>query len=417
VKVWLVTVGEPLPVDGDNPRLMRTGILSGLLAAGGHEVLWWTSAFDHVRKRHRCPGDAETAAFGYRIRMLHGGGYRKNVSVARFLDHREVARKFRRFAGSEPRPDIILCSLPTVELCVEAVRYGGREHVPVVLDVRDLWPDLIAELAPRWGRPAMRLLLAPLFRDVREACSQATALFGLTGEFLDWGLNYAGRGRSGLDRVFPMGYTAIPPAKEEVEEASRRWEGAGISRDDFNICFFGAIGLQSDFGTVIEAARILSGGRRRIRFVLCGIGEKLEHCRRKAAGCPGVLFPGWVNRAEIHSLMRISSAGLVAFRNKRNYTLNLPNKPIEYLSAGLPIVSSLTGVLQGLLARNRCGVTYEEGNPESLAEAVVRLYDDREELRLMARNAKALYEGSYQAERIYGEMAGHLQHIAEERKR
>ncbi len=153
MKVWLVTVGEPLPVDGDNPRLMRTGILSGLLAAGGHEVLWWTSAFDHVRKRHRCAGDAETAAFGYRIRMLHGGGYRKNVSVARFLDHRDVARKFRGFAGSEPRPDVILCSLPTVELCVEAVRYGGRERVPVVLDVRDLWPDLIAELAPDGGGP------------------------------------------------------------------------------------------------------------------------------------------------------------------------------------------------------------------------------------------------------------------------
>ncbi len=418
MRVWLITVGEPLPIDDDNPRLLRTGILSDVLARRGDEVLWWTSAFDHVRKRHRCPTDAEREAGARcRIRLLHGRGYDRNVSVARYLDHREVARKFRERQGSEPRPDVIVCSLPTVELCVEAVRYGERNRVPVAVDIRDLWPDLIAEIVPPWGRSTMKLLLSPLFRDVREVCSKATALFGLTPEFLDWGLGYAGREKSGLDRVFPMGYVAHAPPREEVEEASKRWEAAGVSAEDFNLCYFGAIGRQSDFGTVIDAARILSRGPRRFRFVLCGNGEKLDHYRKYAAGCPGILFPGWVNRAEIYSLMRISSAGLVAFLNKKNYTWNLPNKPIEYLSAGLPVVSSLTGVLQRLLSGNRCGVTYEEGNPESLAEALVRLYDDRNELRRMAGNAKDLYDRSFQAERVYGEMAGHLQRMTEEWRR
>jgi len=112
--------------------------------------------------------------------------------------------------------------------------------------------------------------------------------------------------------------------------------------------------------------------------------------------------------------MRISSMGLVAFVNKANYTLNLPNKPIEYLSAGLPIVSSLSGVLARLLSENHCGVTYEAGNPDSLAEALVRLYDDRGALEVTSRNALALYERSFVAERVYGEMIGYLSRIAGE---
>src|SRR4030067_554478 len=351
MKLWLVTIGEPLPTDDKEARLLRTGILAEMLVRAGNEVLWWTSTFDHVDKRHRC-GEDRIAVMGdrYRIRMLHANGYKNNISIARMLNHRGVAGKFRRFVEFERRPDVILCSLPTLELCVEAVRYGKRNHVPVVIDVLDLWPDLIAELAPPWGQGAMKLLLATMFNNVREACTKATAIFALTPEFLKWGLNYAGRDARSWDKVFPMGYSSFSPMREEVEEATARWRSVGVKKKDFNICYFGAIGHQSDFETVINAAKILLKGPRNFRFVICGSGEKLEYYKKRGAGCSNVLFPGWVNRTDIWSLMRISSMGLVAFVNKANYTLNLRNKPIQYFSAGHPIVSSLSGVLARLLS-------------------------------------------------------------------
>jgi glycosyltransferase involved in cell wall biosynthesis len=396
---------------------MRAGILANLLVQEGHEVLWWTSSFDHVRKQQRCGIDT-TKPFGdqYRITMLHANGYKNNISLARLVNHRGVAEKFRKFSETEQRPDVILCSMPTLELCVAAVRYGKRNHVPVVIDIRDLWPDLIAEIAPPWAQGAMKLLLAPMFKDVREACTKATAIFALTPEFLKWGLGHAGRDSGSLDKVFPMGYTSVSPIREEVEEATNRWRSLDVIKEEFNICYFGAIGRQSDFETVINAAKILLIGPRKFRFVICGSGDKFEYYKKMAAGCSNVLFPGWVNRTDIWSLMRISSVGLVAFVNKSNYTLNLPNKPIEYLSAGLPVVSSLSGVLASLLSENHCGVIYEEGRPDSLAKALVRLYDDRDALGVMSRNAQALHERSFVAERVYGEMIRHLCCITEEWK-
>ena len=415
MNIWLVTIGEPLPIDGKNDRLLRAGILANILVEGGHEVLWWTSSFDHVRKRQRCGTDT-TKVLGdrYRITMLHANGYRKNISLARLLNHRGVGEKFRKFSETERRPDVILCSLPPLELCVEAVRYGKRNHVPVAIDVRDLWPDLFAELAPRWGRGIARFVLTPMFGMAREACAGAAAIFGVTPDYVAWGRRYAGRAATEWDRDFPMGYQRIDLPKEEHDEAVARWHGRGVAKDEFVICFFGTIGRQFDLDTVIGAARMLQGSGRRFRFVLCGNGDRLAQYRRKAGDCPEVLFPGWVDRADIGALMSLSEAGLAPYENKPNFTMNLPNKPVEYLSAGLPVVSSLSGVLANLISGNGCGITYEAGSPDSLAEALMRLYDDRDALGVMSRNARALYERSFVAERVYGEMIGHLCRIAEE---
>ena len=56
MKVWLVKLGEPLPVDG-NRRLHRYGILAEMLSQKGHEVTWWTSTFDHWDKKQRFETD------------------------------------------------------------------------------------------------------------------------------------------------------------------------------------------------------------------------------------------------------------------------------------------------------------------------------------------------------------------------
>jgi hypothetical protein len=51
MRVWLITVGgEPLPIDGTNERLRRTGILANTIIKRKHKIIWWTSTFDHVIK-------------------------------------------------------------------------------------------------------------------------------------------------------------------------------------------------------------------------------------------------------------------------------------------------------------------------------------------------------------------------------
>ena len=54
MRIWLVQRAESTPHDDNgNRRLLRIGILAEIMQSLGHEVVWWTSAFDHVGKRKR----------------------------------------------------------------------------------------------------------------------------------------------------------------------------------------------------------------------------------------------------------------------------------------------------------------------------------------------------------------------------
>jgi glycosyltransferase involved in cell wall biosynthesis len=414
MRVWLVTVGEPLPTDGGGEdRLLRTGLLAQHLVEAGHTVVWWTSAFDHVRKVHRVEADgAVDLGPRYRIWLLRGPGYQKHVSLRRYLEHREVARRFTQRAESEPRPHVILCSLPTIELSMAATRYGRQAGVPVILDIRDLWPEVLLDLLPFWARGPARLAIWPLARAVAQACARATAVVAVSPGYVRWGLALAGRQATALDRDFPHAYSEQVPTDAEVARARAFWTRHGLGGGDaFICCFFGTFGRQFDLETVLRAARILEKERPSILFVLCGHGDRFERFAALARGRPNVLLPGWVGRAEIWTLMRMAAVGLAPYRCTRNFQEGLPNKPIEYLSAGLPVVSGLRGYLEELLAAGGCGVTYVPGDAADLARRLRELARAPEKLRQMAQRAFALYRERFVAEKVYPLMVRYLEKV------
>jgi glycosyltransferase involved in cell wall biosynthesis len=410
--IWLITVGEPLPTDDTNDRLHRVGLLANYLIERGHQVVWWTSTFNHSRKKHRFNSDTFIKLHNnYRINLLYSIGYKNNVSIHRIMNHYSIANKFLRLAKLEKNPDIILCSLPTLELSLAATQYGGKKGVPVVLDIRDLWPDCFLDLVPGWGKKFARLLLYPWFKKVRFACSNAMAIIGITPAFVDWGLRYANRTRTSMDMDFPFGYTATKPNEEAISIAKKRWEYYGIKDDSskFICCFFGAISRQFDLETVIDAARRLKRKNDSFKFILCGSGDKLAYYKSLSIDCENVIFPGWVEAADIWTLMRMSKVGLAPYKNNENFTMNIPNKPIEYFSAGLPVLSSLKGFLNDLLMSHDCGITYRSGNADDLAESLIYLYAHHERLRDMSTNAYELYKNKFMADNVYSNMISYLE--------
>jgi glycosyltransferase involved in cell wall biosynthesis len=410
VNIWLITIGEPLPTDAPDERLLRTGLLGRMLADQGHQVTWWTSNFDHVRKKHRFSSDHVVALrANLTIRLLHGCGYPRNVSIRRMVDHRQLARKFRRQSRAAPRPDVILCSFPPIELALEAVVYGQSTGVPVALDVRDLWPDIFLNLAPKPLRPIARALLSHFFRLTSTALSGADAVLAINEGFVEWGVRYAHRPRGALDRAFPMAYPSGVPTADEQGRAKAFWRTYGVneSAHPFKAMFAGTFGRQVEFDTIVAAARELPD----IQFILCGAGDFLEHVRELSFGLPNIVLPGWVGATEIWTLMRMAHVGLAPYHSEESFTHSLPNKSLEYLSAGLPIVSSLSGALERLLAEQRCGLTFAIGDAPALRDAFRRLRDEPQWRSEMADNAKVLFEARFRAEAVYAEMIAHLERL------
>ena len=412
--IWLITVGEPLPIDGNNDRLHRTGILANLLIKRGHKVVWWTSTFDHVRKRQRVNTDTSIdISNNFKFKLLHSIGYKKNISLLRFINHYLIGYKFYKCAQDELKPDIILSSLPTLKLSLSAVKYGEKMNIPVVLDMRDMWPDVFLDFIPSWAKGIAHILFLPMYIILAKACFNATCITGIAQGCVEWGVKCANRSLTSFDRPFPLAYSKIRPDIESIKNANNFWKKFGIVKNNskFNICFFGNLGQSfvPEFINIINVAKNLKMKNYPICFIICGCGDNLSFYKKISKGFGNIIFPGWINKDQIWTLLRMSSIGLLPYQNVKSFVIGFPNKSIEYLSAGLPIVSSLKGVLGDLLNTYNCGITYESENANDLASKLIYLFSNPEILKEMSKNAFDLYKEKFVAEKVYNDMIDYLE--------
>jgi len=418
MKVWVVKTSEMLAGDNSNGRLMRSGIIAHMLEARGHEVTWWMSTFDHANRRSRCSTDV-TMAFGSRgtIRMLHSPGYQASVSFARLWDHIIWGRRFARSIETAPLPDVIFCAYPTIEAALICARFGQRRRVPVIMDLRDMWPDLFAELAPEALRPLAWALLAPWRARAAEALRKATALFAITEEFLQWGLTLAGRDRAELDGAFAQAYPLAnlePAGGAAVSDARQFWERHEISQNSaFNVVLIGSITARRvEMDAVLAAARALQHDAPPVRFVIAGDGDDLELYRHRGRDCHNVVFPGWLRLAQIRELLARAHLGLVPYRNTPDYRMSVPTKAAEYFAAGLPVATSLRGTLPRLLRERGCGEQFDAADPDTLVTLVRRLRDDPAKWRELSANAQHTFRSQFVAENVYARLIERLEAIA-----
>jgi len=411
--VWIIEATEPLPFIDTNYRDFRCGILAQELVARGHAVIWWTSTFDHFTKRHRFSPRVIEVLPGLQIIFLYGPGYGRNNSPKRFLHHRVVARNFFQEAAACNKPDIVFCCLPTLELAEQAVIYGQRNGVPVLIDVRDLWPDHYLTLVPQRLRSLFRLVIFSEFHRARRLLKAATGITAISNTFLDWALKHAGRTRRQTDGVFPIGYPCVLSSLE-TQIAAKREELVSLYKlrpEDLIVTFVGTFSLSFDLETVIEAARILDQAEHDdIKFVFVGDGGNSPQLRARARGLGNAIFTGWFDQVSILAMLSLSSVGLAPYRN--DASMSLPNKPFEYMAAGLPILSSLRGELATLIHEEQIGLQYQAGNVASLIEKIRWLAANPDARREMGMRARKLFEERFSAEVIYPRLVRHLEGVA-----
>jgi glycosyltransferase involved in cell wall biosynthesis len=402
--VWLLHIGEDLPVDG-NARRYRYSYLADALIANGHNVLRWAPTFRHTTKQHRFHDDRRVEINPhYAIQFVHSTGYHRNVSFQRLRSYREMGRKIRGMIASEPLPDVIVAAIPSLEWADEAVAFGRARSIPVVIDVRDLWPDVFFNALPKTIRSLGRLLFAPYRQIAKRACRGATMLTGVSREYLEWALRLAGRPANRHDRVAYLGFESPTAVPEQLHARLATLVERGIDPDRPTCLFAGLFERSCDLDTIVDAVRRLAlNGQNDFQFVLCGAGSKLAQVRRRADDLSNVHLLGWVDPPTLQAIASFASIGLCAY--SADATQSLPNKPFEYMASRLAVVSSLTGELEQLLDQHRCGLTYRAGDVDALADCLAQLLDDPARLRSMQNNGFEAWQSYYQSRDLYARFA------------
>ncbi|TAL56964.1 MAG: glycosyltransferase WbuB [Bacteroidetes bacterium] len=409
MNIWLIQTGEPFPTD-DSVKQMRTSLLADKLVEKGHSVIWWTSAFDHIKKKWIFTKDTEIQKKdGLTILALKGTGYKNNISLMRFIDHRIVAWKFYRMAGKMAKPDFIIASMPPHDFAYQAVMFAKNNNIPILVDIRDPWPDIFLEHIPSVLRRVAKIVLLNEFNMVKKITMYANGLIAVTESFLKWGLLYANRKITENDKVFFLGYkkqnnidlSRVNPKFIELEKELK---------NKFIIFFVGTLSKSYHNPLILVKAAEIIKEYKDIHFLIAGEGELYQELLSASENNSNLTITGWLNQQEIEFWLKHSKIGVCPARKP----VYLPtNKAFTYLSAGLPVISAFQGELKEIIEKYQIGFYYTPNDVNAIVNYIKILYQDSNLYDKMSENAKKVFEEMFDADKIYGEYANHIEQITE----
>ena len=403
MKVWLFQTSEPLPIKGDNMRLLRTGMMAEALTNRGHEVVWFTGTFNHFKHEHYYNHD-ETIKINdkYTINLIHAVGYKKNISIKRIINHKVIAIKLRKKIQKLPKPDLIYASYPAIEFAYEAIKYGKKENIPVIVDIRDLWPDIFSHNLPKILKIPAIPFIKYLDKKCKYICKNAYCLNSISNKMLDWGLKKAGRKKKKNDRYFYIGY------KKSVMSLNIKSEL--VDKTKFNICFFATINNQFNYEAIIELANNLKN--EDINILICGVGPKLDYFKSLAKNSNNIKFLGFLDKEKLHYVLTNSDMGLVPYNNTFDFRMSVSNKYAEYLSYGLPILLTIPGLMKELTDKYKVG--YASLDVKKISSFVCELKKNSEKYKIYSNNSSNLFTKMFDASKIYIDVVKYIENIEKE---
>lgn len=398
MNIWIFRNFENLPL-GNNERLMRTAILAEHLAKRNHEVTWFTSSFDHFKKTQRFNDNSNLYWNNVQIKVFKSIGYKKNISLTRLIDHLFLAIKVKyHILSSIKRPDIIYVSFPSIQLSKIAVQYARNNSIPCIVEIRDLWPDIFYNtIKNKFIKKIVKSSLFLLQLDVKFIFKNSSAIFGISEEYLMFGLKYSNRAKSEYDNVFPLGYNKIKIPAQQEQEIKRNLESKGVNFKKKIILYVGSSGSQYDWRIVNRIYDKYSFTEHEdFQFVFCGDGV-YEKIQKK-----NTIYLGFIGATEISVLCSNSYIGLLPYVN--NAPQGLPNKLFEYMAYGLPVLSSLG--IEGIhfINNNNIGLSYDANSDEDFYLKFNILINNEKLHSHLKRNSQIIFEKNYSSHIINSEI-------------
>jgi glycosyltransferase involved in cell wall biosynthesis len=107
-------------------------------------------------------------------------------------------------------------------------------------------------------------------------------------------------------------------------------------------------------------------------------------------------YPGWarvnelgfVDRSGVRDVLGRSVAGLVTFLPLPNHIDAQPNKMFEYMSSGVPVISSNFLLWCEIVKGNKCGLCVDPLDPKAIASAIDYLVQNSDVACRMGENGR-----------------------------
>lgn len=267
---------------------------------------------------------------------------------------------------SGPKPDVLICSSPPLTVGLTGAVLTRSWRVPMVFEIRDLWPETAIEV----GVLTNPLLIRLSYWLERLSYRHASWINVLTPAFRDKLVEVKGVDPGRISTITNAADLDIFKPRPKENWVRQRYGLAG----KFLVIYVGAHGVANHLIQILEAARLLND-QPDVHFLLVGNGMEKPALKNTAGqwALSNVTFVDSVPKREIVDYVAASDVCTAVLKRLDVFKTVYPNKLFDYMSAARPVILAIDGAARGLLERAGAGVYVPPESPEQLADAVCEL--------------------------------------------
>ncbi len=286
----------------------------------------------------------------------------------------------------QKRPDVVVGTSPQFFTVCATWLLSVFKWRPFVFELRDLWPASIKAVGAMGESRIIRILerlemflyrRADLIVSVTHSFKTELIARGIESDKIEVVINGVD-----LDRYSPR----------QKDQAMAREFGL---EGKFVIGYIGTHGMAHALHRVLETADLLRD-RKEIVFLLVGSGAQRDELVAQATemGLDNVRFVSRQAKDDMPRVWSLCDISLIQLKNSPLFESVIPSKIFEAMGMGLPIILSLPkGEASGIIQRSGAGVVIPPEQPEILAQTVIRLFENRDELGGLAKASLAAAQG------------------------
>lgn len=412
--ICIFQTGEPLHIDKGNYRPMRAMLLADELLKKGHKVTLISSAFFHQRKTFRSIGfQSILVKKNLKIELIPSCGYKKNISLKRLFDHLILSINLYLFLkkNSQFHPDKIFIGYPPIETSFVIIRWAKKLNIPIMLDVKDNWPENFLEAFPKSFYKISKILLFPYFTMTKYIFRNVNSICSITESFISWIKLYSFKKAIKAYNV-DIRYFVAPLVRKKINLSIRAakksynfWKKKGVNIDKKkHFAFVGSISNSFNFNLILELAKLLVHKYPDYIFVICGTGEKFNEILNLFKDSPNILLIGEIDKYNALYLIKNSIATLAPYMNSLNFQNSIPNKIIESLEYGVPFITDTEGEMKEIIKKYKNGIFIKN---KDFSE-IIQLIENKDFLSKIKINALNSHEILFNFEENYGNIINEI---------
>jgi len=286
-----------------------------------------------------------------------------STSARRKLADQSLVAACSLVASAGQRSDVVVATVPGLPTLFAGQMYSVLRSTPLVVEMRDAWPDLITDSDLATGRTARHLS-----RLVTAAQRRADGVVTVSTDFADI-LRSRGAAGGNVETISNGIDVDSVPAMPPPTVGSR-----------LRLLYLGTHGISQGLHTAITAAARLGPGLVEMTFI--GEGAEKEALQRHAGrSAAPVRFLPTVAGPDLWRAYQDADSCLVSLRDWPAFRYTVPSKLYEVFATGRHVTACVSGEAARLVKEAEAGDSLAPDDPDALAAFWRRLAVHRGELQ------------------------------------